>query len=324
MEEEYIDYSCSTPIERLARDIESILRSWHVNDSDRHYSFLARSRRLPEDHKQSKDLEKSKSFSEETFNRSTGDMYSNISKLRRNSKIRSATVSFKESTLILTLWDGPQCSGGGNATNTSHIPLSLRRRCHLGAGPGGRCHDLSSLFGIGQCISLGCDDNHVMDSIVTEIQSALNIATSHCRCRIPAFSCKSLHTSPFEMLSLNSLPKIIKGYCNPGQNEGNISGTFLLRKAKKVPGYVQDGWHGLVPLLKRYASSDDITLCYVRRRYQWDKSNPKYTWVGSDGWGPSTDPLIQLICTGTFALFFIILHYSCMQHHSYLFQSHMG
>ena len=39
-EEEYIDYSCSTPLERLSRDVETLLRSWHiVEGSDRHVSF---------------------------------------------------------------------------------------------------------------------------------------------------------------------------------------------------------------------------------------------------------------------------------------------
>ncbi|CAB9500581.1 Rab3 GTPase-activating protein catalytic subunit [Seminavis robusta] len=38
-EEEYIDYSCSTSVERLTRDVESLLRSWHIHDGcDRHYS----------------------------------------------------------------------------------------------------------------------------------------------------------------------------------------------------------------------------------------------------------------------------------------------
>uniref|UniRef100_A0A7S3Q2Y0 Rab3 GTPase-activating protein catalytic subunit n=1 Tax=Chaetoceros debilis TaxID=122233 RepID=A0A7S3Q2Y0_9STRA len=40
MDDEYIDYSCSTPIERLSRDVETLLRSWHiVQGSDRHVSF---------------------------------------------------------------------------------------------------------------------------------------------------------------------------------------------------------------------------------------------------------------------------------------------
>jgi hypothetical protein len=38
-EEEYTDYSCSTAVERLSRDIESLLRSWHIhNGCDRHFS----------------------------------------------------------------------------------------------------------------------------------------------------------------------------------------------------------------------------------------------------------------------------------------------
>ena len=40
MNEEYIDYSCSTPLERLSRDVETILRSWYIIEgSDRHVSF---------------------------------------------------------------------------------------------------------------------------------------------------------------------------------------------------------------------------------------------------------------------------------------------
>lgn len=37
--DEYTDYSCSTSTERLARDVETLLRSWHVTGSDRHVSF---------------------------------------------------------------------------------------------------------------------------------------------------------------------------------------------------------------------------------------------------------------------------------------------
>ena len=37
--DEYTDYSCSTPMERLARDVELQLRKWHLTDSDRHVSF---------------------------------------------------------------------------------------------------------------------------------------------------------------------------------------------------------------------------------------------------------------------------------------------
>ena len=42
--DEYIDYSCSTSVERLARDVETTLRKWHVADgSDRHVSFASSS-----------------------------------------------------------------------------------------------------------------------------------------------------------------------------------------------------------------------------------------------------------------------------------------
>ena len=39
-EDQYIDYSCSTSLERLSRDVETMLRSWHIIEgSDRHVSF---------------------------------------------------------------------------------------------------------------------------------------------------------------------------------------------------------------------------------------------------------------------------------------------
>lgn len=40
MTDEYIDYSCSTSLERLSRDVETLLRSWFIIDgSDRHVGF---------------------------------------------------------------------------------------------------------------------------------------------------------------------------------------------------------------------------------------------------------------------------------------------
>ena len=50
-EEEYTDYSCSTAIESLSRDVETVLRTWHVDrGSDRHVSVgKRRSSQDPED-----------------------------------------------------------------------------------------------------------------------------------------------------------------------------------------------------------------------------------------------------------------------------------
>jgi hypothetical protein len=43
-EEEYTDYSCSTALERLSRDVETVLRTWHVDKgSDRHVSLAGNS-----------------------------------------------------------------------------------------------------------------------------------------------------------------------------------------------------------------------------------------------------------------------------------------
>jgi len=41
-DEDYTDYSCSTPLERLSRDIETVLRTWHIDQGcDRHVSLAA-------------------------------------------------------------------------------------------------------------------------------------------------------------------------------------------------------------------------------------------------------------------------------------------
>ena len=44
MADEYVDFSCSTPIERLTRDIETVLRSWHIQQTDRHISHYGSGR----------------------------------------------------------------------------------------------------------------------------------------------------------------------------------------------------------------------------------------------------------------------------------------
>jgi Rab3 GTPase-activating protein catalytic subunit len=42
-EEEYTDYSCSTAIERLSRDVETVLRTWHVDRGSDHHVTIAES-----------------------------------------------------------------------------------------------------------------------------------------------------------------------------------------------------------------------------------------------------------------------------------------
>lgn len=52
--DEYTDYSCSTPMERLARDVELVLRKWHLKGSDRHVSFAQQQHKQnqPQQHQQ--------------------------------------------------------------------------------------------------------------------------------------------------------------------------------------------------------------------------------------------------------------------------------
>ncbi|KAG7347273.1 Rab3 GTPase-activating protein catalytic subunit [Nitzschia inconspicua] len=43
VEEEYTDYSCSTAIERLSRDVETVLRTWHVDRGSDHHVTISES-----------------------------------------------------------------------------------------------------------------------------------------------------------------------------------------------------------------------------------------------------------------------------------------
>lgn len=41
-EDQYTDYSCSTPLERLSRDVETVLRAWHIDQGcDHHVSLMS-------------------------------------------------------------------------------------------------------------------------------------------------------------------------------------------------------------------------------------------------------------------------------------------
>ncbi len=205
-EEEYIDYSCSTPLERAARDVESILRSWHICDgSDRHVSSGAA------------DLVLLKSCTV------------SIS----NFIIPKQTLKKYSWNLELRLWDGPTKTITTTTTANSHVPLSLRQ-CHGNSSsmPKNITSSLSSLLGIGQHLTLtptidssissveegimelllGPSMQHAgrnapydnananvtlcattIHTLSSYLQSILNIAISSAQCCIPAFGLWSPH-----------------------------------------------------------------------------------------------------------------------------------
>ena len=140
-EEEYTDYSCSTAIEGLSRDVETVLRTWHVDrGSDRHVSVGKRkSSQDPED--------------------------PSASLIRSNTIIWQFSVTTAEGRssvtidLELALWDAPGdaivLSEMDDDDQDSTLVRSLRRLpLNVMASHDYLFDNFSTLFGVGQHISL--------------------------------------------------------------------------------------------------------------------------------------------------------------------------
>lgn len=198
--DEYTDYSCSTSMERLARDVESALRRWHVTKSDRHVSF-SRTYNNPQrqDDSPSRGMLKRSSsegrgLSSPPSRRSDGNIMTRSRTspsrgLSRSSSfrpsrvvanknevrlIRSETVIWTASLangakvsipLTLALWDGP--SSNSNKSN-SDLAYSLQRLPFTNM-PDDIFSNFSTLFGIGQHISLSPQEisNDMATSLAT-------------------------------------------------------------------------------------------------------------------------------------------------------------
>ena len=130
--DEYTDYSCSTSIERLARDVETVLRKWHiVKGSDRHYSSHA---------------------SNKTDKCLRSEVIAwNLSFHSAGNKI---TCDFD---VELKLWDGPQPQAteeNDDGTFSSDLPYSLRQTAPMTNYLNNWLDDFSGTFGIGQYLTL--------------------------------------------------------------------------------------------------------------------------------------------------------------------------
>lgn len=170
----YIDYSCSTSIERLARDIETILHSWHVDGgNDRHFSALNSSQNAKIT---GSSTHGSESAPTTLLLRSERIVW-NISLYYNSSTNFNATSSHRVSDrmqkervqcdveLQLSLWDAPATKSPTNTleanddTITDALPYSLQRSIHNKKIDGfststGWFNNFSLLFDIGQHITL--------------------------------------------------------------------------------------------------------------------------------------------------------------------------
>ncbi|CAJ1961959.1 unnamed protein product [Cylindrotheca closterium] len=205
-EEEYTDYSCSTALEGLSRDVETILRTWHVDrGSDRHVTNFSSSR------------------SHAQLTRQSDDLSSKL--IRSNTIIWNFSVTDKAGgrssvtmDLELCLWDTPgdiMVTDESEEKEMSTLVRSLRRSPFATMSSHDYLFDnFSTLFGIGQHISLSPIQTEPMPSNLSEylgstllqrhddtntiswvlastlsgwLQTALNCAVSNCQCCIPAF-----------------------------------------------------------------------------------------------------------------------------------------
>lgn len=256
-EEEYTDYSCSTSIERLSRDVETVLRAWHVDrGSDRHVS-IAPQHKHKQNHKQS---QRSPSSKEEEKEDPTSSLIRS-NPIQWNVSLQGSGPHMGRTSLVvdleLALWDAPDSLVTEDDEEDDKEELlvrSLRRSGFTHMPSHGSWFDnFSTLFGIGQhitltpiqpepipapiCSALGNSllsrhDDHtatwVLGSTLSGwLQTALNCAVANCHCCIPAFGVWGLyrpdqllpvHPSLLQLQNRSFSSDILRGADNNNNN----------------------------------------------------------------------------------------------------------
>ena len=189
----YVDYSCSTPLERLARDVETVLRGWHIAEgSDRHVSFgRDRGGGSGTGDDEIEPLTNADGEVEAVHVRLIRSAEPTLSSFPLPHPVSeedigsSAAASRVDVPLTLALWDGPPRSTAPLPTASSKIdhpapqlPLSLMPRSDQrgGAMPTSLTMDLSSLLGIGQHITLTPRRAQLNNSSCTAATSLTSVA----------------------------------------------------------------------------------------------------------------------------------------------------
>ena len=248
--DEYIDYSSSTAVERLARDVETVLRRWHVVDgSDSHASMYVR----PKDQPASSPGATRKGRHPTSPQKSLLNPSQNSVHVLRSEQL-PWQISFHlpngqhishSIDLEVALWDGEGDHAMEEEIQES-LPLSLRRATGLQNMPLNVFANFSTLFGIGQHITLtplhvnlgkdlweflcvSVQQRHVKTAVLPSVtsvlsgwlQSALNLATVSSQCCIPVF-----------------------GFWGPYQPQKQQFAHFLADDAASIlPGWLQASQH---------------------------------------------------------------------------------
>lgn len=187
-DDEYTDYSCSTSIEHLSRDVETRLRKWHIDQgSDRHVSVQQQQQQQVAPSPRSNRRRGSLSNATSGDNAFSAQMSSSSSvgaDLLSLTSIRSERFRWQFSCYLesrqrftwpidleLTLWDGPPQSARPlqqPAGASNDLPFSLQRPGTLEEIANDPFANFSVLFGVGQHITLcpvDVQEQHQTDSL---------------------------------------------------------------------------------------------------------------------------------------------------------------
>ena len=303
-EQHYTDFSCRTPMERLAGAIEVTLRDWHLHLNDRHVSSeMQQDRSQPQTPIQGLTRKRSSIKLRNSMVKDKVDVLQDVT------LIRSKELMFQGNIVTLNLWDGPlshvndSTSSSINQSNNEgddallDIPLSLQSiTTKLDTSiPHDLVRNLSTLFGIGQHITLDYCPIDFRRYSISVLQGALNIATDSCKCRIPAFALVGYPNSSTWILdncylSGNLGYAGLHGYCNPGPSINSVICSFSVdssclgipRHCSTVKGLstifsYQSSLNSKIPI-----HINDFIISFVRHLYIWRKEeSSEHEWCHS-------------------------------------------
>lgn len=276
--DEYTDYSCSTSIERLARDVETLLRTWHVyGGSDRHVSISS----------QKALLNQTTATASAVHLIRSDQLVWNISYHLQDGRRMSCQMD-----LDLSLWDGPSRDHETPTTTSKALPYSLRRPACLSEMPTDLFADFSNLFGIGQHISLTPINvelpeqvrEHLSSNILTRhktdttavpvlasilsgwLQTALNIAATASHCCIPVFGIWGHYQPPQQQQSrqqgLNQNYSVVPPWVEASQKL-TLSQPPSRYQRRRRQHTVPKNEQYVPPLLTGYLFAEDSTATFV-------------------------------------------------------------